>query len=259
MKGFDIDPDTNRMSIINDSRTVTTTEGTLICLLPTVYSFLGQTVTFPDFSKDIAYIHTQDLDSNFEFFFSFGEGCSVFITAIPQELSTKTTLMAAPAGADFFIGHVRLSRTTAPASTWQQETIGVLPVQNQWINTAGAFSTLVEAQWGMARAFHIYIDSSNNLVIERQQSVGTAAGGYGSWQGPISQGYRGSGSIVARTTQGMPIFARAGAKARGYIGTNNPQVEYRINNGSSSCASSDVTNYTSVYTVDVVGRFGRRS
>lgn len=270
MKGIDIDPTNGRMTIINDTRTVATTEGTLVCLLPTVYSFLGQAVTFPDFQKDTAYLWTYETTSTLtpNQAGRYGESCGVYITAIPQEFSNKVTLMAAPAGADFFIGHVRLSRTTAPASTWQNETVSVLPIQNQWINMSGAFSTLVEAKWGMARAFHIYIDSSNNLVLERQQSVGTATGGYARFSSN-NTGFTGGGRISATTTQGFPIALRAGQKSRGYFNyTNEIFIDFtydRPGTGTgntataSPCATSDTTNYTSVYTVDVVGRFGRRS
>jgi hypothetical protein len=104
-KGFQFDATLGRIQFINDARVVATTDGTLVNVLPTVHTFSGQTLTFPDPPKDVCYFWAA---SNREVAGppaqkGRGETCACFITALAQEYSNKTTLMAAPAGADFFI------------------------------------------------------------------------------------------------------------------------------------------------------------
>ena len=261
-----------KLTITDGARTVATTDGTLVCLLPTMQSFTGQTLTLPDFDKDEAYYHSsankvQPLSSPEKY--QHAESCTCLITAVPQEFSNKTVLMAAPAGADFFIGSLRLTRITAPQNTWQGRTIAVLPVQNEWIPINGAASLLLETDIGMARAMHVYIDASQNLVLEAQQSVSVPPGGF-TGNGNDQVGFSANdgvnyfelGSILSVTAKGVPIYQRSSksygytSPAAGSLGTT--YTTYR-RNGSSPCARSDTTVYTSVYSVDVRGRFGRRS
>jgi hypothetical protein len=271
-KGFRIDVATSKMEFVNGSRTVQTTAGKLITLLPTEYSFTAQTLTFPDFSKDELYVWTtsnrlQPLSSPEKY--QHGESCCSFITATPQEYASAATLMTAPAGVDFFIGWAKLSRTTAPLNTWMTRTLAVLPVENQWMPISGAMSALMEAELGMARAMHIYINGSGNLVLEAEQSVGPATGGYtGNTNGvrgfSRSDGlnYNDGGNALYVTTQGIPIFKRD-SKSYGYTAPAGGFISASFNTyergGSSPCARSDTTDYTSIYSVDIKGRFGRRS
>ena len=270
-KGFQIDIAASKMEFVNDSRTVQTTDGKLITLLPTEYTFSAQTLTFPDFTKDELYIWTmsnrlQPLSSPEKY--QHGESCASFITAVPQEYSNVATLMAAPAGVDFFMGWAKISRTTAPANTWQGRTLAVLPVENQWMPISGAMSALMEAELGMARAMHIYI-SGGNLVMEAEQSVAAATGGYtGNTDGGVGfsrndgLNYNDKGNALYKTTQGIVVFKRD-SKAYGYTspagGFLNATYNTYERGGASPCARSDTTVYTSVYSVDIKGRFGRRS
>jgi len=270
-KGFQIDVATSKMEFVNGSRTVQTTAGKLITLLPTEYTFSAQTLTFPDFTKDELYIWTtsnrlQPLSSPSKY--QHGESCAVMITAVPQEYSNVSTLMAAPSGVDFFMGWAKISRTTAPANTWQGRTLAVLPVENQWMPISGAMSALMEAELGMARAMHIYI-SGGNLVMEAEQSVGPATGGYtGNTNGvkgfsrTDGINYNDGGNALYNTTQGIAVYKRD-SKSYGYTAPAGGFIAATFNDyergGASPCARSDTTVYTSVYSVDIKGRFGRRS
>src|SRR5690606_23904206 len=91
------------------------------------------------------------------------------------------------------------------------QTIKCLVPQKKWIGWNG--SALVEQMPGMCRILHVYIDSSGKLVVERQQSVGAPAGGYGSYgkggpsgnpgsQTPTGGRNRGGGS----SNEGIPIW-----------------------------------------------------
>lgn len=254
-----------KLTITNGSRVVSTTDGTLVCLQQTLHAFNDKVMNFPDFTKDEAYVWTysgKDVPLSDPDTHQFGESCTCFITALPQEYSTSTTLMAAPAGADFFIGQMRVARSTAPLSTWMGRSLVVLPIENQWLPVNGALSVLLEAEINMCRALHLYINNARNLVLEVEQSVGPAMGGYGNFShGAVSIGSSGDGgSILQKTTKGTPILLRS-AKAYGYTDPTTsfltPQKYAR--DGVSPCARSDNTEYKSVYSVDVQGVFGRRS
>ena len=260
MKGLDVDVAAGRIEFINDTRTVTTTDGTLVCILPTVQSFTP-TMTLPDVSKDICYLWTTSLYSAGGGPLQEGETCCCMITALPQEYSSDTTLMAVPSGADFFIGRVKISRTTAPATTWMGRTLGVLPVQSQWMSIPGSFSALVESEINLSRGMHIFI-SGGNLILRVEQSVGPAPGGYGDFPG-VSDGlnYNHDGSLTYVTTAGTPVYTRH-EKAYGYGGSPGsifslPDTYKRT--GSSPCSSNDIHSYQSIYSVEIEGRFGRRS
>lgn len=256
--------------ITRDGRTVSTTDGTLVCLLPTALSLPARTLTFPDFSKDEGYVWTGSVrqPGTSTTTYQKAESCAVFVTAVPQEYSNKTVLADAPAGADFFIGQVKVSRTTAPQNTWMGRTLAVLPVQAQWMPIAGALSALMEADIGMARAMHIYIDDDaasatyRKLVMEAEQSVSVAIGGWDTWSvGAAGQSLFDRGIVAENVTKGIPVFLRAGSKSYGYTsptGSFTMPTTYQ-KGGSSPCARGDTTVYTSVYSIDIQGRFGRRS
>lgn len=259
MKGIDVSASLGRIRFENNSRIVATTDGTLVCVLPTLQTF-APGLTFGDFSKDICYFWTGSVRDP-------GGGpqqaqsCSCMITALPEETVTDTVLMAAPAGADFFIGRVKISRTTAPSHTWMGRTLGVLPVQSQWMPIPGSFSALLESEINVSRAMHIFI-TGGNLVLRKEQSVGPAPGGYGTF--PVLTDallYHHRGSLTFLTTAGTPVYLRdqkqVGYVAGGSVITGSSTTFQRT--GASPCATSDVTNYSSIYTVDIEGRFGRRS
>jgi hypothetical protein len=273
-KGMIFDPDDERLTIINGSRTVATSDGTLVNLLTTGISLTGQTATFPDFNKSDAYVWTTST-KNVPFSspdkWQHGESCVVFITALPQEYSAVTALASVPDGADFFVGQVKLTRSTAPASTWMGRTIAMLPKSGQWLPIPGAFSALMEADVGMARALHFYIDDNpasgtyRKLVMQVQQSVGPAIGGYGSFGSVVAPtgGSANGGAVTAGGAgQGIPIAVRAGAKSYGYEPAGGDTTQFAIaysESGGSPCARGDTTSYSDIYTFDLKGRFGRRS
>ena len=274
-----IDPAAHRIAITSDARTTLTTDGTLICAVPVAVSIAGHALTLPDFQKDIAYFHTWFVDyysdSSLNSHYDWHETCAVQITAVPQEYSDKTILADAPVGADFFSGLVRLSRTSGPASTWMSRAVACLPVQGQWIPFMGGVSIPLEVDIGMVRGLHVYLDKAsfladgvtanptlNKLVIEAQQSVTTALGGYGSTGQSAVLGQRdGFGiEITQGSVKGLPIFNRAGGKTydTGDAGYAAVLSKYAIN-GTNPCAKTDPTSYTSIYSIDLQGQFGRRS
>lgn len=273
-KGFVFDPAVPRLTIVNDTRTVTTSDGTLVNLLTTGINLSAQTFSFPDFNKSDAYVWTTST-KNVPFSspdkWQHGESCTVFITALPQEYSAKTELASVPAGADFFIGKISLARTSAPANTWMGRTIAVLPKQSNWLPIPGAFSALMEADVGMSRAMHIYIDDDplsahyRKLVLEVQQSVGPAIGGFGSFGttfAPTGGSANGGAVTAGGAGQGIPILVRAGAKVYGYTPSGGDTTQFSTaysESGGSPCARGDTTNYADTYTYDLEGRFGRRS
>jgi hypothetical protein len=270
-------------TVTKDGRVVFTSNGRLVNLLPTVVSFTGKELIFPDFDKDNLYAWTYGVayvSGTSPSIYKKGESCQVYITAQAQEYSDKIVLADAPAGADFFLGQVRIDRTTAPASTWMGRTLGVLPIENQWMPFMG--SCLLEADYGMCRAMHVYLDdvpsssTYRKLVLEAQQSVSVPPGGYDTSFGDndslLNSGGGGlvnGGNTASGSRNGLPIFARSGAKSYGYDtnpngsaqpgGTSSgPTSVYRWD-GSSPCSRSDPTSYTSIYSIDITGQFGRRS
>jgi len=257
-KGFAVEA--GRIEFFNDTATIATTNGTLVCLLPTVHYF-NPSLTCPDLSKDICYLWTGSVRSVGGGPAQQGESCACFITALPEERVTDTVLMAVPAGADFFVGRISIGRTTAPSHSWMGRTLDVLPPQWQWMSIPGAFSALIESDINMSRAVHVYIEGGN-LIMRMEQSVGPAVGGYGTF--PVltdALTYHHQGSFSRDSQNGTPIYLRD-QKAFGYSAGGSfiggSSTNYR-RTGSNPCATNDVTNYQSIYDVQVVGRFGRRS
>lgn len=249
--------------ITNGARTVATTGGTLVNLLPAAYDYSDTiNVVFPDFDKDYWYHHWWASSYNVvDDEYALDEGAVTSVTAIPQEWSAATNLVAAPTGADFFAGMVKISRTGAP-DTWGGATIDVLPKQGQWLPFTG--SVLCEAEVGMARAFSIYI-SGGYLVLHRQQSVSVAAGGWGSY-GDASPVLIGSGAGVSHTygtTKGIQIHNLDTSDIATYYDSGDvpapPKPVSCAPGGANAASTTDTTNYQSTYSVEIVGKFGRRS
>lgn len=270
-KGFIFDPDAKRISFVNGPRTVASTDGTLINLLPAADGYSATiSVVFPDFLKNYMYNHWWLSDHNQQFdVYGMDEGCKTAITVRPQEWSDTTVLAAAPAGADFFAARVRLNRVNTP-TTWNGGAVNVLPKVNQWLPFTG--SVLVEAEVGMARAFSIYIVPNANeelpgqLILHRQQSVSTPAGGYGAYgaSSPPAVGDATGGTVTHGGAAGIPVYTRQVFNRPSYVeepvgpfppGTPSGCVQ----GGPFGCAVSDVTNYSSTYSVEINGQFGRRS
>jgi hypothetical protein len=274
--GIIIDPATAKLIIVDGARTVATTGGTLICVLQTEHVFSSVAAVFPDPPKSSAYDWTWSVQDNpFETGqYGRGESCATFIVATPQEYSAKSVLMDAPAGADFFVGSIQLSRTTAPLSTWMGRTLDVLPAEARRIPFVGGLSLLMEAEIGFARALHVYLDDEpasttyRKLVLEVEQSVGPPVGGYTTVFGDGSSGppFGGEGGGIVNgantttgPTNGIPVFVRQ-VKSYGYTDSTSSAIPTTYKwSGGNPCARDDTTQYLSQYTVDIRGRFGRRS
>lgn len=267
MKGFRFDPVAKRISFLDGARVAASTDGTLVNLLPSFYEATVSLV-FPDLATSVLYNHwwiTQYTESNK---YITDEGCVTSVVAIPQEWSDTTILAAAPAGADIFAASVNLTRTGNP-SPWGGATIDVLPKQGQWMPFFG--SMLVEAELNMARAFSLYIDGGN-LVLHRQQSVGPASGGYGSYGNSAPVGAGGGPGVTSRggsnsaiSTQGMPVYQIESKSIDSYIqepfglGSAPNKPVAMAYGGSQQCSLADPTNFQSTYSLQIKGRFGRRS
>lgn len=263
-KGYSFDPDLGRLSFVNGTDLITSSDGTLVNVLTSSHSF-SVTASLADLSKDICYYWSAVVKSAGGGGNQQAQACTCYITAVPQEYSNTTTLMAVPAGADFVIGRIRLNRTTSPASNWMGRALAMLPASNQWMSIFGSFGCLLEADVGLSRSLSVYIDGSNNLVLEKKQSVGAAAGGYATFT-TESDGtnYWNEGSFEKDTTAGIPVsyrdskgssFASGGSMLTGP--TSGAKTFKRT--GSSPCAKNDNTNYATAYSVEIEVRFGRRS
>lgn len=272
--------DSGKFTIVNGSRTVTTTDGTLVCLLPTLYSWTvaggtQKTVTFPDPPSDYIYAWRGKDDRGFNpapdepDSHAQNNTAQVFFTRTPQEYESSQTLMAAPAGADIFIGLVRLSRTTSPSHTWYGRSLNVLQKESQWIPWQG--SGLMEAAVDLARAMHLVIEGGN-LVLVTEQSVGPACGGAAHEWGdyPASSiftttGDNEGGNFVVGSTAGFVVWTSTSSPYRKSsnrtIDTDGNPADFTTHQigGSDPVTTTDPTDYASVYTVEVKGYFGRRS
>lgn len=271
MNGFDIDPITGRLTIEYDGRTVATTDGTLVCLLPTVEEFT-KTLTFADPAKDIAYAYNARLENAFVLPATTNvritEMCQSFFTRLPTESTVSQDVADAPAGADIFVGLVKLTRTTAPSHTWFDQTVNPLLKTGEWLPWNG--SGLLEAAVGLARAMHLTIEDGK-LRLKAQQSVMGMAGGYYT-QPSINWGAANTTvnrpEIRYTTTRGMPVWTSTSSPYRKTaIDTGSPSTnpagdpaptDLRFTDAG-GCSKTDPTDYQSIYTVDIKGRFGRRS
>lgn len=266
---FDVDASAHAITIVKDGRTVFTSDGTLVNLLPAAYDFVATvSLAYPDFTKDYAWGWQWYEHLNFGAgAYTAREAAITYITAIPQDFATAINLVAAPAGADIFVGRVRLNRTTAPANTWAGSTVDVLPIQNQWIPFNG--SMLVESELEMQRAFSLYV-SGGNLVLHIQQSVGVEPGGFGYYGNAPNSGFPAGGTIqggeiVFGTVAGLPLIARD-TRTPSIVASSGsrPGTQQKTRKGYSGGspnppATSDTTNYASTYSLEIVGSFGRRS
>jgi len=273
--GYEIDPETGRLTIWYGTRTVQTTGGTLVCLLPTLRQFTGKTVVFPDPPKDwIRWWRGKDdrgfnpsptePDSHLQ-----SNAGGVFFTRTPQEFEDSQVLMPAPDGADFFVGWVRLSRTSGPSHQWSQRDLSPLQKLGAWIPWIG--SGKMEAGLNIVRALHLVIEGGN-LVLVAEQTVGPPTGGashtWGDW--PASSifntaGDNEGGSFEFNVAAGQIVwwstsspYQKSSARVIDTDG-NPPDFTTHQGTGIDPPSTTDPTNYQSIYSVDVRGYFGRRS
>lgn len=253
--------------IRNGDRVVATTDGTLVNLLPAESDYQDTiNVVFPDFTKDYLYTYSHVFDyTSLGNSVAFDSACVTHQTVRPQEWSDTTVLAAAPAGADIFVAMVRINRTVAPTHSWGGSAISPLVKAGEWLPFTG--SVLVEAELGMARAFSLYLDGGN-LVLHRQQSVSTAPGGFGSWGTTynwVAPADGGGGENLYGSGPGIPVVQIDLQNVAPDIRSpaNNPTLPTRdmrtYPGGPNACSTSISTNFSSTYSVEIVGKFGRRS
>lgn len=270
MSGFELFDGDTKMKITLGSRTVMTTDGTLINLLPPSQDVnITFSVSFPDFSKDYVY--------NWQHFFSYGGGnvaynsaCAVAVTIPAQEWAQETNILAAPSGADIFVGRLSAIRTVAPTHGWNGEDLTPLQPMGVVIPFISG-SLLMEAKLGMARAMSIYV-AGGQLKLHRQQSVSTPPGGwglYGDQYNAISPNSGSGGENVNGGAQGLPVLQTATKTLTSYTrsgGIGAPSYDERARrtasvSGHDPCPlpNLSVYSYATAYSVTLTGAFGRRS
>lgn len=263
MTGFIFDPAAGQIRIEAGTRTVATSEGLLIGLLPQLSGIdTSINVAFPDFSK--AWLYDWRWISNYNFLnekYGWVSSGQTSLTVLPQEFEQTQIIAAVPSGADYFKGHIRINRPSAPSHAWGGQPLNVLPPGDVWIPLTG--SVLLEAEVNMSRLLSIYI-SNGNLVAQRKQTVGPAPGGYGQFGStPFPFQATGSGgNWFPLGGAGLPVLGGSFVSSSGTSGGTFPpttQLNQHKWNGSSPASTSDPTNYGSTYFIEIIGQFGRRS
>lgn len=269
MSGFELFDGDTKMRVTYGARTVLTTDGTLINLLPPSED-ISETfnIVFPDFSKDYVY--------NWRHLFSYSSlggqvaynsACATALSTPPQSFAQETVIRAAPSGTDFFVGQITINRTVAPSHTWNAATIQPLQPMGVSIPFVSG-SLLIEAVFGMARAFSIYV-SGGQLRLHRQQSVSTPPGGwgiYGTQFNTFNPQNGGGGENVNGGNAGIPVLqVDSRSNVANVIPFNiatNPAYDQRSRRGGpNACTIPNPSNYNygSTYQATLTGSFGRRS
>lgn len=264
-----------QMVIEHHGRRVATTEGTLLQFLTTEQVFTSS-ITFPDAIKTQLYSLQYVISDGGGRWGAVGTWYSA-VGARPQEWKSTVVLGSAPAGADLWVGRVSLVRTKAPSHTWLGQTIDAIGAQE----TQLWGSMVVEEGPAIARGLTIDVVPSatpgqpGQLVAKLEQTVGPAAGNFGI-TGYIPAGAPGSGveNVVAGGGAALPVFWRLFAPyyhqtpevidfgtTAGDLAGSTPRgwANSRRFGGANAAAYDDPTDYSSIYTLTVRGRFGRRS
>lgn len=232
-----------------------------------VITLTGQTITFPDFRKGDAYGWQQwdsgDANNNPR------ESAISLITIGPQEWGPllmsppptvelpETVIATVPANCDHIRVKVRLTRTVAPSQI-NGNTIPVAFEEGAWVNADGG-SLPIEYLAPIARLLTfrispiINLDGTRNVVMRRTMSTVKAFQNfYRGDNSPNSPGWTWGGPYGGGA--GIPVAQR---DTRGPT-TDVTGIGGRYKrNGSSPAATSDNTNYQSVYTGDIVITAGR--
>lgn len=253
------DPATGVLKFLYNGRETLTGAGKLISLLPEI-TVNNQAVNFPDLNKEKNY--RWGWSSQYSGLvtppYSWNSGGIEAVVAPPQEWSNTTNLMAVPAGADFIIGRARLNRTSAPDNWLFDDPLEVIPKTGEWIPFMGALTMLVEAGYGFARMFSVFI-SGSNLVLRREHSVSNRPGGYGSWGdgAPLPLTTSSGGHINGFGDAGIIVRTHTGKFSSGET-SNTTGVDYTKHrwNGSDPDSLGDNTDFSSQYDLDLRFSFG---
>lgn len=254
-------------------RRAITTDGTLLQFL-TQEQVFSRSITFPDADKVRLDAFRYSVARNGGGFRAVGNTRAV-VGAHPQEWSEEVVLGDAPKGADLFVGRVELTRTKAPTHPWIGQSIIPFLPQGMQIQVNGG-SMIVEAVAGLARAMTIDV-VGGKLMLHMQHSVGPGAGNFGSFgtmppAAPRVNGeFAGGENRSASGRAAMPVFWRDSAPyykefERAITGTSTVDGDtvasfansHRVGNANAA-AYDDPTDYSSIYSLTVRGRFGRRS
>lgn len=275
MSGLEISG--GRIVITNGDRVVATTGGTLLQFLTTEQSISGN-VSFPDASKVRLYQWQYRLSRKPGDEFRMIREAGNAVGALPQEWSSQVTLAPALPGADIFIGRVVLSRTGAPSHAWLGQPLNPVIPMGVAIPITSATSFIVEMGPGISRAMTVDIEAGN-LVAKLEQSVGPAAGNFGTHghmppsvpPNSTSDSIRtGAENTAVGGIAGMPVWWDLGtfvSQATEYVGLVGPGGVGRAIpwanalkvGGADEITYSDPTTYGSTYALSIQGRFGRRS
>lgn len=276
MKGEIFDPVLKELKWVDGTRTMMTSTGKLVPLLPAEYDYVGvQTFAYPDVAKSKAYLHRWQTEyvtvNGADYFWGRGSACVAWVGARPQEWSQTTVLETAPAGADFAVVLAKFTRTAVPTHGW----VGGQPVnvhvdQNVTIPFVG--SLLMETgDPGFARAASIYIDSLGRLVLHRQQSVSVPPGGWGSRETssgtPGSNGYTEYGSDwYPMSQQCMPLFTGSGSPNKRHASDTRPDsiavpspLRTCDKGSSAACSITDTSDYGSTWQLNITVMYCNRT
>lgn len=263
----------SEVRILRNDAVAFTTEGLLVSLLPTEYSWTDQVLDFPEPSKDYIYgwtgtqTYAFDPSASPDHYAQNNRG-KVFFTALPEESESSVTLMAAPTGADIFFGLVRLTQTVAPTHTWYGKNLSPFPPTDSWIPWNG--SGLIEAALGISRAMHLVIEGGS-LKLIAEQSIGPATGGsgprnYGDEPNIFVTGQSNSGGhFEYGTTPGLITWSSSSSPYEKFssrnVDTDFLPGQFRTHEltGADPCTTTNPTAYHSTYAVDILGHFGRSS
>jgi len=189
------------------------------------------------------------------------------LTIIKQDFSDEINLMAAPASSDIFVGAIVMNRTNAPSHSWGGSSID--PLQPMGVKIPFISGSLqVEAEFGMARAFSIYV-SGGQLKRHRQQSVSEPPGGWNAVYGDMfdyTSGYQysGGGENVYGSNPGISVQLAHTTLLTQFFRAPFPPLfrdERARISGLQPCPLPNPASYdySSTYQVTLTGAFGRRS
>lgn len=267
MSGIDFSG--GKIVITNGSRIVSTTDGTLLQFLTGEVEYTT-TLTFPDPVKRQIYQWGGAIQASPSQYLSTWQAVAS-VGAVTGTTSTSFNISTKTPGADIFIGRVEFTRTQSPSHSWVSQPITPLMPSGAAVQINGG-SMLVEAAFGIMRSVTFHVNDTH-LVMERQQSIGPT-GIFNAANSPV--GVPTSSIPPNNINRGYDNFAVGGATLPVYNGPISQDQDVFPNDffGSSQASAftnsrrygaanalpySDPTDYTSVYSVRIRGRYGRRS
>jgi len=268
MKGFELYNGNQDFRVVDGSRTVLTTQGMLVNLLPPAYDIsMTFDVAFPDFAKDYRYQWQHLFEGPVGGQVRYNSGALTELTIIKQEADAETNLMASPSNTDIFVGSIVMNRTNSPSHSWGGSSIDPLQPMGKKISFVSG-SLQVEAEFGMARVFSIYV-SGGQLKLHWEQSVSEPPGGWNSVYGVIfdyTSGYQynGGGENVYGSNPGISVQLAHTKLCTQFFRAPFPPMYYderARRGGAEPCALPNPSDYdySSTYQVTLTGAFGRRS